>query len=350
MQNKGVRRRWHLDTHGHRRLGSKEHGFRFVDAHGKEVRNLRTLQRIDRLRIPPAWRNVRIARGDGSPLQAVGLDKKGRTQYLYHSRFRSKREQEKFQRVVEFGEKLPDLRRQVLRDLKGSELTRKRVVASIVRLIDQKFFRVGNDKSVKSEDTYGLTTVRNDHVRLSGKDKVEFDFVGKWQKSHKKSFNDREVASIIAALHDLEGRELFKYVDHGRVLDIKDRHVNDYIQKVIGETFTAKDFRTWAGTLFCAMSLAAQEVTGTKKERKRNIKKAIEDTAAQLGNTPTVCRASYICPRLLDEYMEGKPIEMPARSRKGSPVARVGLSPQERALLRFLRETIADRRRAPRAA
>jgi len=345
-----VRRRWHLDINGLRRLGSKEQGFRYVTSEGKLVREERTLQRIDRLRIPPGWTNVRIARGESSPLQAVGLDKKERTQYLYHWRFRSKREEEKFKRVVEFGERLPDLRRRVLRDLKGSELTRKRVVASIVRLIDQKFFRVGNDKSAKSEDTYGLTTVRNDHVRLSGASRVEFDFIGKWQKSHKKSFHDREVASIISALHDLEGKELFKYVDHGRVLDIKDRHVNEYIQTVIGEKFTAKDFRTWAGTLFCAMSLAEEQETRTKKERKRRIRKAIEETASHLGNTPAVCRASYICPRLLDEYMEGKAIDMPPQARKGSPVARIGLSPQERALLKFLRETIADRRHAPRAA
>lgn len=350
MQNKGVPRRWHLDTNGIRRLGIKAQGFRFGTPDGKLIRDERTLQRIDRLRIPPAWTNVRIARGESAPLQAVGLDKKGRTQYLYHSKFRSKREEEKFRRVVEFGEELPKLRRQVLRDLKGTELSRKRVVASIVRLIDQKFFRVGNDKSAKSEDTYGLTTVRSDHVRLKGRNTIEFDFIGKWKKSHKKTFNDREVASIIGELYELEGKELFKYIDHGRVLDIKDRHVNDYIQTAIGKQFTAKDFRTWAGTLICAMELAVYDPAGTRKERKGRIKKAIEATASQLGNTPAVCRTSYICPRLLDDYQEGRPFEMLRKTRKGSPVAKMGLSIEERALLKFLRETIADRRRAPRAA
>lgn len=350
MQNKGVPRRWQLDAKGIRRQGSKEKGFRYGTPDGKLVREERTLQRIVRLRIPPAWTNVRIAHGESDPLQAVGLDKKGRTQYLYHSKFRSKREAEKFRRVVEFGEELPKLRRQVLRDLKGAELSRRRVVAAIVRLIDQKFFRVGNDKSAKSEDTYGLTTVRTDHVRIKGRNKIEFDFIGKWQKSHKKTYDDKEVASIISDLHELEGKELFQYVDHGRILDIKDRHVNDYIQTTIGEQFTAKDFRTWAGTLICAMELAVHEPAETKKERKRRIKKAIEATASQLGNTPTVCRTSYICPRLLEDYVEGRPFQMLRKTRKGSPVAKMGLSIEEKALLKFLRETIADRRLAPRAA
>ena len=350
MQNKGVPRRSRLDTKGIRRQGSKEKGFRYGTPDGKLIREERVLQRIVRLRIPPAWTNVRIAASDSEPLQAVGLDRKGRTQYIYSSKFRSKREEEKFRRVVEFGEVLPKLRRQVLRDLKGSELSRQRVVASIVRLIDQKFFRVGNDKSAKSEDTYGLTTVRTDHVRIRKPNRVEFDFVGKWQKSHKKTFDDKEVASIIGDLCELGGKELFQYVDHGRVLDIKDRHVNDYIQTSIGEQFTAKDFRTWAGTLICAMELAAHEPAGTKKERKRSIKKAIEATAGQLGNTPTVCRTSYICPRLLEDYVEGRPFEMLRKTRKGTPVAKLGLSIEERALLKFLRETIADRRSAKRAA
>src|SRR6266571_3884452 len=168
MQKKGVRRRWYLDLHGIRREGTKESGFRYRLPDGRSVTDEKTLARIRRLRVPPAWREVRIARGESSPLQAVGVDKKGRTQYLYHPRFRAQREEEKFKRVVEFGESLPALRRRVRADLKRGELDRDHVLAAIVRLIDQGFFRVGNDKSAESEATYGLTTIRGKHVKVEG--------------------------------------------------------------------------------------------------------------------------------------------------------------------------------------
>jgi DNA topoisomerase I len=350
MAVKGVRRRWSLDLQGIRREGTKETGFTYRRPDGSTVSDEKTLARIRKLRIPPAWQDVRIARGDSSPLQVLGVDKKGRTQYLYHPRFRAQREEEKFQRVVEFGESLPALRRKVNRDLKRADLDRDRVLAAIVRLIDQGFFRVGNDKSAQSESTYGLTTIRGKHVSVEGK-VLEFDYVGKWRKKHKRAIEDAEVAGIVKELKKLRQSELFAFVDDAaRVRDVKDRHVNDYIQDVISDKFTAKDFRTWAGTLLCSMALAMVGQGETKTERKRKAKKAIEATAQQLGNTPAVCRSSYICPRVLDEYMEGKPFEMLRKTRKGKPVARQGLSIEERALLKFLRETIADRRRHPRAA
>lgn len=349
MPVKGVRRRWHLDHHGIRRDGSKESGFVFLSAEGAEITDEKTLARIQKLRIPPAWQNVRIARSDSAPLQAVGVDKKGRTQYIYHVRFRQQREEAKFRRVVEFGEALPALRRRVRSDLKKGTLDRQRVLAAIVRLIDQGFFRVGNDKSAASESTYGLTTVRSEHVDLA-KDVLKFDYIGKWRKQQQRLIRDAEVASVVRQLKKIEGDELFKYVQGDRVFDIKDRHVNDYIQAIVGSEFTAKDFRTWAGTLLCSIALAWEGQGKSKTERKRKIRKAVVATSEQLGNTPAVCKTSYICPRLLDEYMEGKPFETLRKTRKGSPVVRVGLSIEERALLKFLRETIADRRRRPRAA
>jgi DNA topoisomerase-1 len=349
MAARGVRRRWALDHNGIRREGTKEKGFTYRLPDGKAVHDERTLTRIRKLRVPPAWRDVRIARGEASPLQAVGIDKKGRTQYLYHSKFRAAREEEKFRRVVEFGESLPQLRRRVKNDLKRPELDRDRVLAAIVRLIDQGFFRVGNDKSAKSESTYGLTTITGKHVSLKDST-ILFDYIGKWRKAQKRAIADREVAAIVRELKKLDQGELFAFVDGGRVRDVKDRHVNEYIQAIISEKFTAKDFRTWAGTLLCSIALAMQGSAPSKTERKRKIKRAIEATASQLGNTPAVCRSSYICPRVLDEYMEGKPFEMLRKTRRGSPVVRVGLSIEEKALLKFLRETIADRRRHPRAA
>jgi DNA topoisomerase-1 len=349
MPTKGVRRRWYLDLHGIRREGTKETGFAYRLPDGAAVTDEKVLSRIARLRIPPAWKEVRIARGETAPLQAVGIDKKGRTQYLYHSRFRAQREEEKFKRVVEFGEALPALRRRVRADLRGEELERKRVLAAMVRLIDQGFFRIGNDKSAEAESTFGLSTIRGSHVQVEGKN-VKFDYVGKWKKKHKRAVADADVAKIVEQCKKTKGAELFKFLQNGRIVDIKDRHVNDYIQAAIGKDFTAKDFRTWAGTLLCSIALAMQGQGTSKAERKRRIRKAIVATSEQLGNTPAVCRSSYICPRLLDEYMEGKPFEMLRKTHKGSPVVRVGLSIEERALLKFLRETIADRRRAPRAA
>jgi DNA topoisomerase-1 len=349
MPTKGVRRRWYLDLHGIRREGTKESGFSYRLPDGPRIQDEKLLARIRKLRIPPAWKDVRIARGDSAPLQAVGVDKKGRTQYLYHARFRAQREEEKFKRVVEFGESLPALRRRVRADLRSEGLERRRVLASMVRLIDQGFFRIGNEKSAKSESTYGLSTIRQSHVKVDA-DAVLFEYVGKWRKKHKRAVRDRDVASVVAQLKQKRGAELFKFAQNGRMLDVKDRQVNDYIQSIIGNDFTAKDFRTWAGTLLCSIALAMQEQGASKAERKRRIRKAVVATAEQLGNTPAVCRSSYICPRLLDEYMEGRPFETLRKTRKGNPVGRAGLSIEEKALLKFLRETIADRRRAPRAA
>ena len=341
MPGKAVRRRWHLDLHGIRRSGSKDDGFTYHRPGGASVSDEKTLARIRRLRIPPAWRDVRIARGEDSPLQAVGVDKKGRTQYLYHSRFRAHREEEKFRRVVEFGESLPELRRKVRNDLKRPELDKQRQLAAIVRLIDQGFFRVGNEKSAQSEMTYGLTTIHGKHVKVKGS-VLLFDYIGKWRKAHKRAIQDPEVAKIVRTLKARNQGELFA--------NVRDRQVNDYIQSIVGRNFTAKDFRTWAGTLLCSIGLAIEGQAPSKTERKRKFNRAVKATAEQLGNTPAVCRKSYVCPRIFDEYMEGKPFELLRKGRGGKPVVRIGLSKEERALLKFLRETIADRRRRPRAA
>jgi DNA topoisomerase I len=331
-----------LARSGIRRVGTKEAGFRYETAAGEPVEEEKLLGRIRALRIPPAWKNVRIARGEHAPLQATGVDAKGRTQYIYHLRFRQKREDEKYLRIVEFGERLPDLRARVRSDLSAKGPSKERVLAALVRLIDQGFFRVGNDRSVKSTSTFGLTTVRAGHVKVRD-DEVAFDFVGKWRKTHRRAIKDRQIASLVRELKALDGREeLFAWVEDERLVDVKDRHVNEYIQSVLGPEFTAKDFRTWAGTLICSMALAWKEQADTKTGRKRQIKKAVETTAELLGNTPAVCRTSYICPRLLHDYERG--IRFEPMRKKGHPIPRTGLSVEEKALLRFLRETIANRR------
>jgi DNA topoisomerase I len=349
MPKKGVRRRWYLDSQGIRRLGTRESGFHYVDAGGEGVTDERTLARIRKLRIPPAWAEVLIARGESAPLQAVGKDSKGRVQYRYHDKFRQQRDLEKFIRLASFAESLPPLRRRVERDLKSRELSRERVLAALVRLIDQGFFRVGNDKSAKSEETYGLTTVLAKHVKVSG-DTIRFEFIGKWKKLQRRAIVDKELASLIRSMKNLEGEELFKFRDGSRVVDVKDRHVNQYLQSVIGNDFTAKDFRTWAGTLICSVALSHLGEADTLRKKKSNVKKAIDATAQSLGNTPAVCKKSYICPALLDGYIEGRPMITPRKRLEVTPVAKRGLSREEKEMLKFLRETIADRRRTPRAA
>lgn len=347
MARTSPQRRATLLRTGIRRLGSKDAGFHFVTAEGKPVDG-KTEQRIRSLRIPPAWREVRIARAPGSPLQAIGLDVKGRTQYIYHASFRKRRDDEKYLRIVRFGEALPRLRSRVRKDLANEGLGRDRVLAAVIRLIDHGFFRVGNDKSAKSEATFGLTTVRGSHVEVRG-DEVRFEFVGKWRKEHRRSIRDRQIASLVRELKAMDGRgELFRWVEKGRTFDVKDRHVNDYIHAAIGDEFSAKDFRTWAGTLISSMALGFLGQAPTKAERKRRIRKAIQSTAEMLGNTPAVCRSSYICPRILKDYEEG--LEFESMRKKGTPIPKMGLSVEEKALLRFLRETIADRRGRRRAS
>ncbi len=340
-------RKQRLMTTGIRRIGSREQGFRYRSADGREIHDETTLERIAELRIPPAWENVRVARGERSPLQAIGEDSKGRTQYLYHARFRARRDLQKFLRIVEFGEALPRLRRRVTRDLQGDSLDRDRVAAAAVRLVDQAFFRLGNERSARDLETFGLTTVRADHVEISG-DEIRFDFVGKWRKHHQRRIRDAEVAEVVRAMKGTPGKELFKFVEHGRTIDLRGRHVNDYIQSAIGEKFSAKDFRTWAGTLLCSIALAIQDQASSRTGRKRQITQAIKATAKLLNNTPAVCRSSYVCPRLLDEYMEGRSFESMGSTHARKPIAKTTLSTAEKALIVFLRETIADRRRSPR--
>jgi DNA topoisomerase I len=351
MARRVARRKWRLEANGIRRLGTKQTGFTYVHADGREVTDERTLARIRALRIPPAWADVRIARGDAADLQAVGLDSKGRVQYRYHARFRERRELEKYIHLASFGEALPRLRGRVSTDLRRAGLDRDCVVAAIIRLIDQGFFRVGNDRSAKSESTYGLTTVRTEHVVVRG-DAIDIDYIGKWKKRHARELEDADVAKVVRRLKRLGGDpELFKYVQNGRVYDVKDRHVNDYIQAVTAQEFTAKDFRTWAGTLFAHIELAAakqehaeSEKRPSQREMKRKVKAALEQTASRLGNTPAVARKSYVCPALLEAYLEEKDYVSARAKRKARPVARAGLSFEEKALLRFLREAIADRR------
>lgn len=280
-------------------------GFRYLDAKGAPVRDKRILARIRALAIPPAYTDVWICpRGNGH-IQATGRDAKGRKQYRYHADFRQAREENKFARIMAFADALPGIRRRVDADMKRPGLCREKVLATVVHLLETTLIRVGNDDYARTNKSYGLTTLRDPHVRIAGAE-LSFRFKGKSGKIWDVSLKDRRVARIVKACQDLPGQELFQYIDgEGVQRDVTSSDVNAYLREITGEDFTAKDFRTWAGTVLAALALREFESFDSEAGAKRNVRAAIESVAGRLGNTPTICRKCYIHPQVLDCYLEG---------------------------------------------
>jgi DNA topoisomerase I len=292
------------------RLGSKEKGFYYVDADGERLRNKELLERFRALVIPPAWTEVRISPSPNSKVQVVGYDTAGRLQYLYHESFRERQQKKKFGKLLAFAERLPFLRKRAKKDLRASELSKDRVLAVVIRLIDDLYFRVGSEKSVEMYKTFGVTTLRSKHVQIKPNGEIEFDFVGKHHIQHKLVIKDAKLAAILTDLKALRGAKLFKYVtEDGKIRQITARDVNDYIKSATTSEFTAKDFRTWGATVKAAEQLS--EIGRTKGERsiKKNILTAIKAVAERLGNTIAVARNSYIHPAILKKYEKGVTIE-----------------------------------------
>jgi DNA topoisomerase I len=299
-----------LQKFGIHRLGSSARGFRYAGANGDGVTR-EDLHRIRTLRIPPAWTNVVINHSANGMLQAVGLDAAGRWQYLYHENHVRIREQKKFNRLLHFAQALPRMRRAVARDLRRRDLGRERVMATILRILSTCFLRPGSEVYASQNGSYGIATLRPKHVRVKG-DLVQFDFRAKHGVQQRRELRDRQVANVVRALLNQPAPEVFKYRnDEGRFVDIKRHQINQYIKEVMGERFSAKDFRTWAGTLICACALARAGVNPTDSKNKKRSKMvhAIKETAAMLGNTPAVCRSAYISPEVLVSFEKGKVIE-----------------------------------------
>ncbi len=302
-------------------------GVVYQDMAGRRVTDARTLDRIDRLKIPPAWTEVWICADPRGHLQAVGRDLRGRKQYLYHPDWRAHRDETKYQHMAEFGRALKRLRRRVDRDLACKGLPREKVLATVVRLLETTLIRVGNDEYATQNKSFGLTTLRKRHVDANGSGAV-FEFRGKSGKMHRTGFHDRRLARIIHRCEELPGQRLFQYLDEtGQRHSIGSAEVNAYIREAIDGPFTAKDFRTWSGTLACATALAEAGPAGSEAEARRVIAACVKQTAARLGNTPAVCRASYIHPVVFERYVAG---DLGERLGQGDP---------ERGLLRFL-ETV----------
>lgn len=298
---RGARARWWL------RRGTKRRGFWYEDAAGKRVTREEDLQRIASLVIPPAWTHVRISPKAGSRLQAIGLDTAERIQYLYHPQFTARQQRRKFEKVERFGAHLPALRRKTNEDIAGEALTRENVLAVIVRLINDLYFRVGSEQSVKRYRTYGITTLRNRHLEIKRGGRLIFQFVGKHHIRHRRIVVDEELAGLMGDIKKIGGSKLFNYLDaEGRARPIKPKDVNDYIKAATAAEFSAKDFRTWGGTLLAAIELAEEGAAEDEKAAKRNLAQAIKRVAEHLGNTPAVCRTSYIHPLVLQRYLSGQ--------------------------------------------
>ncbi|MEP6718519.1 MAG: DNA topoisomerase IB [bacterium] len=300
----------HLQQKGIKRLGSAARGFRYKHADGKRV-SASDLERIQSLKIPPAWRDVAISVLAGSALQVVGKDAAGRWQYLYHENHTRRQDVKKFQRIIAFAEALPKMRVTVAAHLKQPGLERERVMASIMRILSSCFIRPGSQVYASENGSYGIATLRPKHVKVKG-DVVEFDFPGKSGVRQIRQIKDRQVAKVVKSLLQQPAREVFKFQNgNGEFVDVKRRHITEYIREVMGEKFSAKDFRTWAGTLVCACALAraGAEIADKKPARKRKVIAAIKETAEALGNTPAVCRTSYISPEIINRFEKGKIID-----------------------------------------
>lgn len=319
--------------------------FRYRDTAGKLLQDETDIQRIRKLAIPPAYTDVWISPYKNSHLQATGRDARGRKQYRYHAAWREQRDATKYNRMLAFGHALPKLRRRVQRDLARKTLCREKILALIVQLLESTLIRVGNDEYARTNQSYGLTTMRHRHVAIAGS-RLVFRFRGKSGQQHEIALTDKKLARIIKRCRELPGQELFQYVDaEGERRAISSGDVNDYIREIAGDEFSAKDFRTWAGTLLTAGTLNAMEPFASATEAKQNTQTAIKEVACLLGNTPAVCRKCYVHPAILDAYLAQSLQEVIALPGNGAEKYR-GLRKEEKWLLHFLqREARAAKKR-----
>src|SRR6202171_3459652 len=316
--------------------------FEYFDTEGKPIRDEQRLLRIKRLAIPPAYTRVWICPSPNCHIQATGRDARGRKQYRYHERWRDLRDENKYERMLIFGEALPKIRRRVKKDLSLPGLPRNKVLAAIVQLLELSFIRVGNEEYARENKSFGLTTMQDRHVDVKGS-KMRFRFRGKSGIKHDVDITDRRIAKIILKLQDLPGQELFECIDENDdVCDITSQDVNDYLREITGEDFTAKDFRTWAGTVLAAIALNAVGEFETKKQAKANIKDAVIAVAKTLGNTPAICRKCYVHPAVFENYLAGNSIEgLKRESDEALANEDVDLRSGEVAILKFLQARLA---------
>jgi DNA topoisomerase I len=316
-------------------------GFSYVGPDGTPIRDPEHLRRIRALVIPPAWTDVWICPSPRGHIQATGRDAKGRKQYRYHPRWREVRDETKYGRMIAFGEALPGIRRRVDADLARPGLPRQKVLATIIRLLESTLIRVGNEEYARDNGSFGLTTMRNRHVDVDGST-VRFEFRGKGGKRHDVDVRDRRVARIVERCQDLPGQTLFQYLNEdGERQTIDSADVNEYLREISGQDFTAKDFRTWAGTILAALALRELEAFDSETQAKKNVVRAIEAVAERLGNTPAVCRKCYVHPAVVDAYLDGSMVEtLKQRAEQEIADSLTELRPEEAAVMALLQQRL----------
>jgi DNA topoisomerase I len=324
-------------TGGWRRKGRKG-TFQYVDSRGKKIIDLDKIERIEGLVIPPAWRDVWISPRPKAKLQATGVDRAGRRQYLYHPEFRARQEQAKFDSLVRFAEQLPALRKAMSEHIGEEPLSAEWTCAVAIRLINMGWFRVGTERYARTTRTFGITTLRKKHVSIRGS-RIAFKYRGKHRVLVRTAVADSELADALKTLRDLPGAgRLFRYECDGSYCNLTGARLNEYIRQYMGEEFTAKDFRTWGGTLLAAIALAEKGVPETEPEGKRNVAAVMRLVGEKLGNTPAVARASYVSPAVVEQYLDGRTIDdFRPRHLRVVGARDTKLDPEERALLALLR-------------
>lgn len=314
-------------------------GFTYRDAEGRTITDRAERKRLAALAVPPAYDEVWICPDPRGHILATGRDAKGRKQYRYHPEFRALRDSAKYQHMLEFARALPKIRNQVDRDMRKRGLPLEKVVASIVYLLEHSMIRVGNDRYAKENKSHGLTTLRARHVDLEGS-RLRFRFKGKSGKEWDLRLTDRRIARVVRALQDIPGQHLFQYLDDdGTRQRVTSAEVNDYLRRVSGREVTAKDFRTWTGTVLAALALAECEKADSETAAKRQLREVIEEVAARLGNTPTICRQCYVHPQVIEAHLTGS-LKLDLRQRIDDNLKRAALRPEEKQVLRFLRRRL----------
>jgi DNA topoisomerase-1 len=327
----------------------RRHGkaFVYLRHNGKPLRAPAVVARIRALAIPPAWKDVWICPAANGHLQATGRDARGRKQYRYHPKWREAQDQSKYERIVAFARTLPKIRRTVARDLRKRGLPREKVLAAAIKLLETTLIRVGNDEYARDNQSFGLTTMKDKHVKLRGAT-IRFDFRGKHGLEHEIDLKDRQLAGIVHACRELPGQELFQYEDEtGAVRDVGSGDVNDYLRKISGQDFTAKDFRTWAGTALAAQALQEFQDFDSNAAGKRNVTRAIERVAERLGNTQAICRKSYVHPAIIEAYLDRslmKAVKKQTEKELRGTLHR--LSSEEAAVLAFLQQRMEQELKA----
>ncbi|MBV9173027.1 MAG: DNA topoisomerase IB [Chloroflexi bacterium] len=333
------------ETQGIRRRKAGK-GFSYVGLDGKPVRDAETLWRIKHLAIPPAWTNVWICPDPDGHIQATGRDARGRKQYRYHARWSEVRDAAKYDRLADFAEALPNIRQRVERDLRRPGIPREKVLAAVVKLLEQTSIRIGNEEYRRQNESFGLTTFLDEHAQFEG-NRVRFEFKGKSGKEHSIELNDRRLARVIKQCQDVPGQELFQYYDQdGTHHAIGSSDVNDYLREISGGDFTAKDFRTWNGTVLALRNLRVSDPPSSERAGKRMVTAAIKDVAGQLGNTPAVCRKAYVHPVVLNAYMEGS--LAPEAAVMDAPDS--GISEEEQCVIALLRTAADETQKSAQAA